>query len=209
MRKKALKALNSIQTGTRNLWGRLTRFGRPVFRQDVVLIAPFDEEKDALGRLLMAHGNLPFDAEARVQPLSKSGALLYNLPGFYTDAGGTTRACLGLPALKGFHHTKHPMNTEMAMMENAVGIVALDPTLTPLPKEALKSDIPMLKQRLGDRCIFVFIHHNQFRSWPAENLRKRQEIWEDLLGEDVERHFCDTETLEGFPAVVDAITRAR
>ena len=200
----------TIQNAVRKFELLANALNRNTLRCNFVLLAPFDEEKNAMGRALMETVNgSAFDETTHVQPFSKSGAVCYNLPGFYTPAGGATRALLGLPALKGANSTKALiMNTEMPVMENAVALVVLDPTMTPLPKDELNADIPALKHGLGTRVLFVFIHHDKFRSWSPAAQRKREKIWAEILG-DAEAYYCETATYEGIRAVVDAMTRAR
>ena len=207
---KTMTAVGTFIFALVGLVGWVFRPSRPVLRRDILLIAPFDEDKAAMGNVLMetlGGDGGAFDENTRVQPLANRAAL-YNLPGFYTPAGGETRARLGLPAFNSVHSTKNLMNTEMPIMENAVALVVLDPTMTPIPKDELQADIPLLKEALGKRVRFVFINHDKFRSWSPAAQRKREKIWQEILG-DTHAYYCETQTRQGIPAIVDAINKVK
>lgn len=180
---------------------------RPVLRSNVVLLAPFNEEKSAMGTVLMETlGGGEFEEHTRVQHLSETG-VLYNLPGFYTPAGGATRALLGLPALKGINSTK-TMTPEMRITEKSVALLVLDITMTPILRGELKADVLHLKEVFGDRIVFAGVNHDKFRAWSPPAQRKREGIWHEILGAAA-FYACETETREGIPAVLKAIRRIR
>ena len=169
----------------------------PVVASNILLIAPFNEEKQRVGEALVksvvgekaVFTGADADAEGLVEmPLGKyrkkgGVPLLYSLRGFHeTDADGT-RALLGLSSTR---------QTQTRFLEQAfvdrlrlatsVCVVSLDLACTPLQNKALAEDLPVLQQTFPNRLVFVGINGEKLQAWNPESRRTRMQKWRELVG---------------------------
>ena len=187
----------------------------PVLKTSILLLAPFNAEKRRLGEALVKavlgeeSEEAAFtltdlkDADGLVEmPLGKrkrkkgSVPLLYSLPGFQeinADADGT-RALLGLSS------TCQTQTRLEKAFADAVWVVCLDLSITPLPYEALAEDLKLLRKKFP---ILVGIHTEKWRSWDEESQRTRMQKWREIIG-DTDFIECALDT-EGISDVLKAV----
>ena len=194
----------------------------PVVGSNILLIAPFDREKQRFGDALVkavigeAATFTGTDAQGLVEtPLGKyrkkGGVpfpLLYSLRGFQETDADASRTLLGMSSMS-------PCQTQIMRLEQAffdrlrlstsVCVVCLDLALIPLPYKALAEDLRRLRQTFPNRLIFVGIHGEKLQAWNPESRQKRTEKWQELIG-TTEFIECSLDA-EGISEVLTAVSK--
>ena len=209
----------SVSKPKQNLLKRLTSRKRtPVVESNILLVAPFDAEKQRVGEALLRY---VVGEEARFDDASSEGMvtmplgerrngtpLLCSLRGFHENDAGASRALLGMSrALLGMsRHQTDAVDSlqfvERLRMAASVCVVCLDLTVTPLYYDALSEDLSQLREKFGNRLVFVGINAEKLRAWNQASQRKRLQIWADLVPSVIE---CSLDA-EGISKVLAAVS---
>ena len=208
----------------KNLLQRFTSRRKPVVESNILLVAPFDAEKQRLGEALLRY---VVGEEARFDDASSEGMvtmplgerrngtppLLYSLRGFQeNDAGahendaGASRALLGMSR----HQTDAVDSLQFVVrlrMAASVCVVCLDLTVTPLNYDSLSEDLSQLRQTFGNRLVFAGINAETLKKWNPVSQRKRMQIWGNLVGPSLIECSLEAEGIsaEGISKVLAAV----
>ena len=175
----------------RNLLRNFLR--RNVVETNILLISPFDEDKQRFGEALVKSvlgekaAFTRADAAGLVKmPLGKyrkkdGVPLLYSLRGFHETDADVSRSLLGLSTCQTQTRLEQAF-VDRLRLSTSVCVVCLDLAVTPLPYEALAEDLPLLRQTFSNRLVFVGIHGEKLRAWNPRSRRKRIEKWRKLVG---------------------------
>lgn len=200
----------------RNFLGNFLR-RTPVVASNLLLVAPFNAEKQRLAEALVKSAvgeEVAFagvNAEGLVEmPLGKSrkkgGPLLYSLRGFYEQNADVSRSLLGLSTRQTHAPRVASAFVDRLRLSTSVCVVCLDLTVTPLPYAALAEDLPVLRQTFGTRLIFVGINGEKLRAWNPESRRTRMQKWRALVG-STEFIECSLDAA-GLSEVLRAVSKA-
>lgn len=208
-----------VQPVVSTIWGQLLETGRSLISSEqrrelpwynIILIAPFDEEKTAMGRALLKEfgDNIEFDDTQMVLPLApgtENGPVVYNLPGFHGERSAVTRRILGLaPALPSEAALPSEMDSPRVNFGASVILCAVDATITPLPQAHMERDVSQLKRVFGKRVVFAAIHKTKLEGWNRESRECRRKLLKGLLGDSL--IYCELSTREGIDDVIAAIS---
>ena len=206
----------SVSKPKQNLLKRLTSRKRtPVVESNILLVAPFDAEKQRVGEALLRY---VVGEAARFDDASSEGMvtmplgerrngtppLLCSLRGFHENDAGASRALLGMSRalLDQTDAVDSLQFVERLRMAAAVCVVCLDLTVTPLYYDALSEDLSQLRQTFGNRLVFAGINAEKLRAWNQASQTKRLRIWADLVPSLIE---CSLDA-EGISKVLAAVS---
>ena len=181
---------------------------RREFPANILLCAPFDAEKEEMGRVLvqeLGDNGSEFDNTqivVRLAPDVENAPVIYNLPGFYGEQSVWTRQLLGLAPIDD-QIPSDPDNSTVINMGASVCLVVIDTTMVPLLQAPIQKDSCQLKQVFGKRVVFAGINKTKLANWNRESREYRIRVWHDLLGDSL--IYCELETADGMDEVITAM----